>query len=322
MERQALALTFLDAATADLGSPRMNAFFGRCSTMIPWAELAASVASVFVDPVTGGGRPHYPVVQLLKITLVQKWSGLSDPMAEEMLQDRLSFRRFVGLSLDDVTPDQTTIGNFRRALLARDLIEPLFARVQAHLEAHGLIVKEGTLVDATIIEAPLGSKRQDGSTTADPCATVTVKRGRSYFGYKAHIATDRRGIITDYVFDTARVHDSQHGDALMAAETQAVYADSAYMDRARKAALEARGVFCGIVERRVRGQKELRPSQRAHNRFVAGIRAFVEHPFAWLNQMGCGRTRYRGLRANAVDFGLQAIAYNIKRALSLASLLT
>jgi hypothetical protein len=133
MDRKALAPTFLDAWTADLGSPRMNAFFQRCSAMIPWDDLAAGVAGVFVDA-PAGGRPHYPLVQLLKITFVQKWTGLSDPMAEEMLQDRLSFRRFVGLSLADVTPDETTIGNFRRTLLAKDLIAPLCVRRISHVD--------------------------------------------------------------------------------------------------------------------------------------------------------------------------------------------
>jgi IS5 family transposase len=257
----------------------------------------------------------------LKILLLQKWFNLPDPMAEEMLADRLSLRRFVGLSLSDVTPDETSMGNFRRALLAHDLIGELFARVQAHLDAHGLLVKEGTLVDATILEAPLGNKRSDGSSTADPCASKTVKGGRAYFGYKGHLATDRRGLITDYLIDTASPHDSRHLDQLTENETQGVYADSAYMDQKRKAALEKDGIFCGIVYKRVKGQKELTAEQRTHNRFVAGIRAWVEHPFAWMAQMGFTRVRYRGLRRNGLDLGLMAIAYNLKRAMSLACLL-
>jgi len=320
MERQGLAPTFLDGLAADLGGKKARAFFDRCEVMLPWDELAAPLAGIFVDSPCGG-RPHFPVVMFLKILLAQKWFNLSDPGAEEALADRISLRRFVGLSLEDVTPDETTIGDFRRALLAKELLADLFAKVNAFLDAHGLIIQEGTLVDATIVEAPLGGKREDDSSTADPCATHTVKAGRSYFGYKAHIATDRRGLITDYVFDTAAPHDSRHIDQLTAQEQTAVYADSAYMDQKRKATLESRGVFCGIVYRRVPGQKELTAQQRSHNHFVAGIRAFVEHPFAWMSQMGYGKTRYRGLRRNALDFGLTALAYNLKRALSLVSIL-
>ena len=202
-------------------------------------------------------------------------------------------------------------------MLEHELLAVLLEKVQAHLEARGLLIKEGTLVDATILEAPLGGKRQDGSSTADPCATKTVKGGRAYFGYKGHIATARRGLVTDYVFDTAAPHDRVHIDQLTAQETHGVYGDSAYMDQKRKADLESRGVVYGIVYRRVKGQKELTHAQRTHNRFVAGIRAFVEHPFAWMAKMGFTRVRYRGLRRNALDFGLMIMAYNLKRALSL-----
>jgi IS5 family transposase len=253
--------------------------------------------------------------------MLQKWFGLSDPMAEEMLRDRLSFRRFVGLSLDDQTPDQATLWKFRDRLKASGHMDTLFARTKTFLEEAGLMLREGTLVDATIIEAPLGAKRPDGSSSADPAATRTVKRNRPYFGYKAHIAADRRGLIKDYLYDTARVHDSVHGDQLIGHEKTAVYADSAYMDKKRKAMLEERGAFCGIVWRRVRGQAALTPEQTTHNRLVAGVRALVEMPFAWMSKMGLDKARYRGCTRNGIDFGLTCVAYNFKRAISLGSLL-
>ena len=131
------------------------------------------------------------------------------------------------------------------------------------------------------------------------------------------IATDANGMIKDYRFDTARVHDSQHIDDLIADEQQGVYADSAYMDQKRKAKLEDRGIFCGIIQRKVRGQKELTPEQKRHNRLVAGIRAVVEHPFAWMKNTGYRSVRYRGLSRNGLDFGLHVIAYNFKRSFSL-----
>lgn len=319
MERQNLPPTLLDGMAADLGGPKSDAFFQRCNELVPWEQLADICREVFKES-PRGGRPYWSVVIYIKCLMLQKWFNLSDPGLEEMLRDRISFRRFVGLSLHDQTPDETSICNFRNALVQLQLTGKLFDAAKAHLEKHGLILKQGTLVDATIIEAPLGTKRDDGSSTADPCATKTFKHGRTYFGYKANIASDTHGIITDFIFDTAKVNDSAHGDALMAQETTAVYADSGYMSGPRKEVLEKRGVFVGIAWRRVKGQKELRPEQVQHNKLVAGIRAVVEHPFAWMSKMGFGRTRYRGMTRNAADFALLAVAYNFKRAMSLACL--
>jgi transposase, IS5 family len=320
MERKGIKPTLLDGITADLGGPRTTAFFEQCERAIPWQPLADSLACLFPkdgDPELGG-RPHWPLVTMVKCLMVQKWFGLSDPQLEENLRDRLSFRRFVGLSLADATPDETVFVVFRRRLREGGHADTLFETTLQCLREKNLLLKEGTLVDATIIEAPMGHKRPDGSSTRDPAASKTFKAGRSYHGFKAHVATDPRGLIKDYVFDRASSSDHDHADDLMKAETKAVYADSGYMSKKRKADLEARGVFCGIAYRRVKGQKELTGEQKAHNRVIAGIRAFVEHPFAWMRKMNFWRARYRGLTRNALDFALRAVAYNWKRSLSLA----
>lgn len=322
MERKAAELTFTDALVADLGGPRAKAFFAVCEREIPWAALADAVKDIFPEPepaaIAKGGAPHWPVVTMLKVLLMQKWFGLSDPMAEEMLMDRISFRQFVGLSLDDKTPDHSTISRFRTRLRDAGHGSTLFDTTLATLRARGLVLNEGTLIDATIIEAPLGCKRADGSSTADPCATKTYKHGRAYHGYRVHVATDRRSIIKDFVYDTASVSEHTHFDALAAAEDTAVWADSACRSKDRVQKLEQRGVFAGICHRRVRGQKELTAEQRAFNRLVSGVRAMVEHPFAWIKRMTGGRTRYRGLSRNALDFALAAVAYNFKRSFSLS----
>lgn len=318
MERQMNAPTFADAATMNLGCPRTTAFFAKCDRFIPWQQLADSVADVFVADQGRGGRPHYSVVMLLKCLMIAKWFGLSDPDLEGMLRDRLSFRRFVGLGMSDDTPDETTFVTFRKRLREAGHASTLFDQALDHLRQQGLVLHAGTLVDATIIEAPRGKTTDDGlGHTKDKSASYTKKHGRTHHGYKAHIATDTRGVITDYVFDTARVHDSQHIDQLIEAEDQAVFADSAYMDKDRKARLEGDGVFCGIIERRVRGQDELTHEQVEHNRLCAAVRAIVEHPFAWMKNMGYRLTRYRGLARNAFDFACMAIAYNFKRSFSL-----
>ena len=320
VERRNLQPTLLDGMLAGLGGPRSNAFFEKAERFIPWQGLADSLEGIYAAH-PRGGRPYWPLVTMLKCLMLQKWYGLSDEGTEEQLCERISFRRFAGLSFHDRTPDATTIQVFRDRLRREGRASELFEAVLGHLRANGLVLSEGTLVDATILDAPRGTPREDGTSTGDPCATTTAKAGQIRHGYKAHAATDTRGIITDYVFDTAKVHDSRHMDPLTEAETKAVYGDSAYMDRRRQERLETKGVFCGIIQRRVRGQTELTAAQKARNRMVSGVRAVVEHPFAWLAQMGYSRVRYRGLSRNGVDFALTAAAYNLKKAMSLACLL-
>jgi IS5 family transposase len=310
--------SFTDLAVSDLGGPKATAFFDRCLAEIPFDELAASVADVFADDHPKGGAPHWPVVTMLKVVFLQKSFALGDPMAEEMPRDRISFRRFVGLSFDDKTPDHSTICTFRRRLRERGHGGTPFDKALEILRGKGLVVNEGTLVDATIIEAPLGGKREDGSTTAARCAGNPVKGGRSYFGYRAHVATDRRGLITDYVYDTASVSEHGHFDHLARNERKAVFADSGCRSWDRVRGLRDRGVVAGLCHRRVRGQKELTAEQKRLNRLIAPIRAFVEHPFAWIKtRLNHRRCRYRGLARNALDFALSAVACNFCRSLTL-----
>jgi IS5 family transposase len=324
MQRINAQPTFTDMAVADLGGPRATAFFERCLCEIPFERLAASVADIFkeYDPAAGkadkGGAPHWPVVTMLKVLFVQKCFGLSDPMAEEMLQDRISFRRFVGLSLDDKTPDHSTISTFRTRLRERGHGDTLFEQTLTVLRERGLVLSTGTLIDATIIEAPLGGKRDDGTSSGDPAATKCFKSNRVYHGFRAHVATDRNGILTDYVYDTARVSEHEHFDHLARNEHKAVFADSGCRSKARVQALRDRGVTPAFCHRRVRGQKELTPQQRRLNRLIAPIRAFVEHPFAWFKtRPNNRRCRYRGLARNAFDFVIGAVAYNFCRSFTL-----
>jgi len=321
MERIPSHPTFLDGAAADLGGPRTMAFLDKCERLIPWEELARAVADVFPRPAPGavsrGGRPHGPGKLYLKCLMLPKWFGLSDPQLEEQLRDRISFRRFVGLGLSEPTPDETSLVVFRRRLREAGHARTLFDAVNTPLESRGLILHPGTLVDASIQEAPRGRTRDDGTSTRDPEASFTKKNDRTYHGYKSHIATDRRGVVKDFRFTTAKVHDSRCLDELIRKEQRLVVADSAYMDQQREERLRRRGVCFGVVKRRVRGQAELPGWQQALNRAWSSIRAVVEHPFAWLRNLGYRKVRYRGLARNTLDFGLLAAAYNLKRSFSL-----
>jgi IS5 family transposase len=318
MQRTNAAPTFTDLTVANLGGPRATAFFETCQREIPFERLAASVADIFNDDNPKGGAPHWPVITMLKVVFLQKCFGLSDPMAEEMLQDRISFRKFVDLSMDDKTPDHSTISTFRTRLREKGHGATLFDQTLAILKERGLVLETGTLIDATILEAPLGGKRADGTSSVDPCASKTAKGGRSYHGYRAHVATDRRGIITDFVYDTASVSEHEHFDHLARNETRAIFADSGCRSKERVEKLRQRGVIAGFCHRRVKGQKELTPQQKRLNRLIAPIRAFVEHPFAWIKgRLNNRRTRYRGVARNAMDFALSAMACNFCKSFTL-----
>ncbi|MDP7348824.1 MAG: IS5 family transposase [Phycisphaeraceae bacterium] len=319
MERINRAPGFVDAATAALGGPRTSALLERLNDAADWDRLVEPIRALPEYQHTGPGRRPWDAAVMFKAFMLQRWFSLSDPQLEEQLKDRLSFRRFVGLSLDDDTPDETTYVIFRDRLRAAKLERALFAAAQQQLDEQGLLVREGTIVDATIIEQSRGHKRKDGTSTRDAEASSTFKHGRPYHGYKAHVATDFSGLVTDYQWTTAKVHDSQCIDGLTADETHAVIADSAYSDAARRRALQSRGVIDGIMYKRHRGQAKLRDWQLRWNRAVSKVRAFGEHPFAHLkHHLGWRRVRYRGQDRNRFDLSLRLIAYNLKRSLCLS----
>ena len=312
------SMGFVDAMMAELGGPRSATLLERLDAATPWEALAAPVRALpeYANP--GAGHPAWCPVLMLKCLMLQKWFNLSDPGLEEHLKDRISFRRFVGLSFTDKTPDETTFVKFRKRLREAGLHDVIFDAVVTHIEKQGLLVKAGTMVDATIIEAPRGRPRPDGTTTRDPDASFTAKHGVPHHGYKGHIAADLSGIVTDYRFGTATQADSDHIDDLTMHEDTLVLADSAYSSAARRAELRARGVIDGICYKRVRGQRKLHGWQARWNRLVAKGRARVEHPTAMMKQqLGYRRVRYRGQERNAFDFALVLTACNIKKSLSL-----
>ena len=334
MERKLSQPTFTDALMLDYGSPKMAKFFAEMSSVIPFDELAAPLRVLYaggrVDADAegaggparrrkGAGRPHWPVVLMVKCLLLQKWFGLSDPGLEEMLRDRLSFRRFVGLSLDDDTPDETTFVRFRDRLESRGLQSALFEAVKKLLGERGVMLNTGTLVDASVQQAGKGrwSRSSDQTSdlhTRDRCATHTRMYGRTYLGFKGHVAADLQGLVKDYRFDTAATHESRYFDRLVAGEKTAAYGDKAYWDYGRIEGLKARGVFAGIGLRRTKGQAQLTPQQKAHNRKVSRVRIVVEHCFAWMKNRGWGRATYRGVRRNGLDLALRLAAWNLHRA--------
>jgi IS5 family transposase len=260
------------------------------------------------------GKPSSDPLVCFKMLLLEQWYNLSDPECEAQCADRLSFRRFLGLSLADSIPDETVLVRFRKRLVKAGIAEALFAAVLAQVEAAGVIIKRGTLVDATIVQSARKAPPK-GETGGDPEASWAVKGNRPIaHGFKAHIAVDDGSeIVRAIATTTGATHDSTPADKLInRAPAKAVYADAAYCDTERRKALRDRGVFPRIRFNPRNGELTMR--QTALNYRWAKVRAKVEHVFAdWKERRSLGRCRYVGLRKNALHFTLLAIAHNMRR---------
>lgn len=296
-----------------------NEWFEEIARVLDWAALERVLAPIYASD---EGRPSYPLLTFVKIVLLQQWYGLSDPAMEEALDDRLSFRRFCGLPLDEGVPDHTTIWRFRQELAQRGLAEAVFGEVNRQLAARGLFIKRGTLIDATVVAAAV--KPPAGETGAvsegDPQAGWTKKGGKSVYGYKGHVGVDEgSGLVHAAELTSADLHDSQRFAGLVREGDKAVYADKAYASAAHRAWLAERGIKDGVMQRAASG-KPLKPWQTSFNKAVSPIRAAVERVFALLKRRyGWRRARYLGLARNACHFQLLLTAMNIRRALALTA---
>lgn len=311
-------LSFVDGfVPAGLGA---NATLDRLSELVKWYRFEKVMADLRDEG--GPGRPGYPVLVLFKGLLLQALYGLSDRELEEALCDRLSFRRFVGLSLTDAVPDHTVLNRFRNALVAKGLLERLFAELDLQLEKAGVMLKRGTMLDATLIEA-VSARPGDTRPSVDGDARFARRKGKggSTFGYKAHVGVDEgSGLIRAVITTPANVNDTVPADGLVRGDEAAIYADKAYSKRSRREGLAARGIKARIMHKSWGGGPPLGRWQRVHNRLIARRRAAVETTFATLKRrMGLGIIRYVGLAKAAGQVLFAAIAFNMRRWVTLAA---
>lgn len=314
--------SFFDYALQYQGGKKSTKFLTQMKALIPFDAIEKLLIEKGIYKPNKGkqGRPSIPANILIGALFLQSWYGLSDPMTEELIHDRISFRKFLDIKEEDTIPDETTICKFRNALIKENLLESIFLEVKQIMMSKNLILNEGTLVDATLIHSsePKRKKDDDGKTISnkahDKDASYTSKRGRKYHGYKVHIATDTNSIIKDVITTTAKRHDSTQFETLTKDETKAVFADSGYMSQDRKRELREKGIFNGISERRVKGQSKLRVKQSKNNTRFSKVRALVELPFAFIKKlMNYTQTRYLGLHKNSQHVYLIAAAYNLRR---------
>jgi IS5 family transposase len=221
---------------------KKSEWLDRLDAALDWSALETIVAGIYAS--REGGRA-YPLLTYVKLLLLQQWYGLSGEGLEAAVDDRLSFRRFAGIPLSESVPDHSSVWRFREQLARRGLAAKLLAEVNRQLDAEGLILRRGTLIDATILEAAVQPPKGDAGEVAerDPQAGWTRKNGESRFGYEAHVAVDEgSGIVRAATLTPADVHDSVPADALVQGDGEAVYADKAYDSEARRAGLRERGI--------------------------------------------------------------------------------
>ncbi len=286
---------------------RREKFLQEMDQVIPWEELLQIIKQYY--PRAGNGRQPMPLGRMLRIYFMQQWYGLSDPAMEDALYDIESMRRFADIDLEvDVIPDETTILHFRHLLEKHQLTKKIFEKTQQYLTEKGLLLREGTIVDATIISAPSSTKNQD--KTRDKEMKQTKKGNQWYFGMKAHVGTDtRKGLAHSVVVTDAAVHDSQVMDELVHGEEQAIYGDRAYTSEKKRQEYEARGIKWHVNRKACR-HYQLTPEDMAYNRRQSQIRAKGEHAFLVVKHLWhYQKVRYKGLFKNAVQvFSLFALA--------------
>lgn len=288
--------TFAGVAWSDKKKvTRRERFLAEMQAVIPWPALVATIAPHYPRP--RRGRPPMPIETMLRIYFLQHWFDLSDPAAEDALYDSESMRRFAGLELsEDAIPDETTILRFRHLLEQHRLTERVFDTVRGLLEAKGLLLKSGTIVDATILSAPSSTKNATGRR--DPEMKQTRKGKTWYFGMKVHVGTDRQGLVHSLTTTDAAQADLGQLPHLLHGEEQALYGDRAYWKEEDRALCEASGIRYR-VNRRGTAAHPLSERWRLINRARSRVRARGEHAFHVVKTLwGFAKVRYRGLAKN------------------------
>lgn len=288
--------TFASAAWDGKGKvTRRERFLKEMDAVIPWQRLIDLIEPHY--PKAGAGRHPHPLERMLRIYFMQNWFNLSDPQAEDSLYDSESMRRFAGIELaEDRIPDESTILRFRHLLEEHALTEAIFGEVRSLLEEKRLLLKSGTIVDATIIAAPPSTK--NAQKARDPEMRQTKKGKDWHFGMKAHVGTDPRGIVHSLTTTDAAAADITQMPNLLHGEEREVFGDQAYWKEANRQSALDRGIRYRVNRRGTR-QRPLTEHQRLINRCRSKARARGEHAFHVVKRLwGFSKVRYRGLAKN------------------------
>lgn len=255
------------------------------------------------------GRSAFDIRVIVKCFILQTIYNLSDPRLEEEIADRRSFQIFLDLTSFDSIPDETTICRYREMFARLGLDKKLFNEFNKQLKNLNLIVGKGTIVDATIKQAQANSQ-----SNRDKDADFTKKRGKTYYGYKGHIAIDEDSeVIKTVEFTKASIHDSNRFDKLVDYSEKAVFADKGYANKTRRKKLETKGIFDGILAKGYRN-KPLSKSEKKLNQLLSTVRNRVERPFAFMKRiLQYSRCSYYDIKRNRFEFIMSAFVYNIRK---------
>jgi IS5 family transposase len=279
---------------------RREKFLAEMEQAVPWPELLAVIEPHY--PKAGRrGRQPYPLATMLRLYFLQQWYALSDPGLEDALYEIESMRRFAGLELaDDALPDETTILNFRRLLERHELTAKLMNAINDVLEARGLLLKGGTMVDATIIHAAPSTKNK--AKTRDPEMHQTKKGNQWFFGMKVHVGADvHTGVAHTVSVTPAHASDISQLPNLLREDDRLILGDAGYVNDTYKRAARQAGVVWGVALK-ARPKRRLGSAQKRRNRKMSSLRSRVEHLFRVMKrQFGYTKTRYRGLAKNAAQ---------------------
>ena len=288
---------------------RKREFLDEMNLVVPWAELVALIAPHAPTRNAKGGRPSFAVETMLRIHFLQQWFNLSDPAMEEALYDTALFREFAGLDMgEDHLPDESTILRFRHLLEANHLSVQILATVNATLTAKGLLLKQGTVVDATLIAAPTSTKNSTG--TRDPEMHQTKKGNQWYHGMKAHIGSDAdSGLVHSVATTAANAHDVTQAHALLHGEETDVFADSGYRGVEKREEIKSQHPDVNWHIAMMPGKRKALDKDTPMGAILekleqtkASIRAKVEHPFRVIKrQFGYVKVKYRGLAKNTAN---------------------
>jgi IS5 family transposase len=282
------------------------------SDVIDWAAVERALAGISS---AAKGEPAWPPLALFKATLLSVWYDLSDIKLAEALDDRASFRHFCGFSASEPTPERTAFVRFRKALVEWELDKMLFEAITTQLKAKAIRVKAGTLVDATIIAS--------ASEGDDDARWVKHKGKRAVHGFKAHVGADAdTALVEEVAITPANINDGKAGPDALPDNPGEVFADSAYQGSHFGDAVRAKGGVPRIVATGMWGRDEAETLKRldAWNRPIHRVRGRIEKIFGtWKRSYGMRRMRWRGLAKAAAQVRLTAIAYNLKRTLSIVA---
>lgn len=274
---------------------RRELFLEQMDKLVPWKNLEKKIQKFY--PKSGSGRQPYALSIMLRVHCMQLFYNLSDPAMEDALYEIESMRRFAGLSLTGALPDETTILKFRHLLEKHDLGRAIFKEVNKHLGRAGLILKEGSIVDATIISAPTSTKNKEGKR--DPEMHQTKKGNEWHFGMKMHIGVDDEiGVIHSVETTSANEHDITQTEKLLHGEEDFIWADAGYQGAEKREELKNKDVNWCIAARPGKRKTLAGPAAKVE-KIKAQVRAKVEHPFRRVKQQfGYAKVRYRGLAKN------------------------